>query len=364
MSETLAKDAVLVFDWGGTLMEIIPQYSGPMAGWPEVRAVAGVKEALADLRGRYTLVVGTNSTDSNATQAWLALQRVALEEYFKAVFTTHELDGVQKPAVRYFRQIEAVLDRPERSFLMVGDDYRVDVLGAKSAGWRAIWYNPEHKLAPALLPLHDGEIYEMRQLNGAVARLGLPDYSTCLAWLADRETPHNILTHVNLVATIAYALAGWLAAKGAQVDPVLAHRGAMLHDLCKFESIRQKKERGVSGDHAAMARDALLERGQPALAAIADSHMISDDPESPRRPTTWEERLVFYADKLAEGSQLVPIEERLAALQKRYPLYASSMQTGWPMVSAVQDDICQHLGVEPTTLIEYLRQALGLQHAG
>lgn len=362
MTDNTSQKPILVFDWGDTLMENNPQYSGPMAGWPRVAAVDGIIDALASLKDQYTMVVGTNAVDSDAAQVWKALQRVGLDPFFKAVFTTHEMEGARKPEQRYYRQLETVLGRSAHEIIMIGDDYRVDILGAKAAGWRALWYNPKHKYPAGAVPLQDGEIADMRSLPAVLNSPWLPDYLTCLAWLFEQETPYNILTHVQMVSAIAYLLAVWLASKGELVDPLLTHRGAMLHDLGKIDSIRRGRERGEQGDHAALAREILEKRGQPALAQIADRHMIYSDRQSPRRPITWEERLVFYADKLAEGARLVPIEERLQALQKRYPQYTGEMQQGWPIIIELQDEICRLLEVEPGELIDHLRNGLGLFH--
>lgn len=345
---------ILVFDWGNTVMKIFPQYSGPMAAWPEVAEVEGIVEALEGLQRRFGMVIATNAADSTTEQVWKALERVGLSQYFKAVFTTHELGGALKPEIRYFRQLESVLSCPPYQLVMVGDSYPVDVLGAKAAGWRVIWYNPEHQTAPGLIPLQDAEISHLRDLPQMVDQTSLPDYPICLGWLVERAAPYNILDHIQLVAAVAYQLAVWLGSSGVVIDPVLTHRGAMLHDLAKIDTIRSRR-----GDHAEIARDLILERGQPLLAEIAYRHMPYSDPESPRRPLTWEQRIVHYADKLAEGARLVPIEERLVALKGRYPKYAEEMEKGWPLLSQFQQEICDRLKITPLQLIDRLRQSLG-----
>ena len=353
-----SANPVLVFDWGNTLMKVYPEYQGPMANWPQVDEVPGVVEALEALLGRYNMVVATNAGDSNAAQVWKALKRVGLGEYFKAVFTSGEL-GAQKPELRFFRQLESVLARAPHTLVMIGDNYPTDCLGAKAAGWKAIWFNPGWETAPGLLPLHDAEISDLRKLPRVIAQLHLPDVPTCLAWLVERGTPYNILAHVQLVAAVAYQLAVWLNAKGTEVDPVLTHRGALLHDLAKVDSLHKTYARSQHGDHAAFAHRLLLERAQPELAEIADRHSLYKDPTDPRRPQTWEEKLVHFADKLAEGTRIVPIEERLQALKERYPSAASEMEDSWPILAALQEQICGLLNLTPADLVASLRQAAG-----
>lgn len=358
-SRSTAANPALVFDWGDTLMKVFPEYSGPMAEWPQVAEVDGVVEALEALLGRFTMVVATNAGDSTTELVWRALRRVGLAEYFKAVFTSKEL-GSRKPELPFFRHLESVLARAPYNLVMVGDGYRADILGAKAAGWKAIWYNPNHDAAPSLMPLHDAEIASLRDLPGAVHHLHLPDVPTCLAWLVERGAPHNILAHVQLVAAAAYQLASWLRAAGEPVDPILTHRGALLHDLAKADSIQPTYDPQRQGDHAAMAYQLLLERDQPELAEIANRHMPYQDPADPRRPRAWEEKLVHYADKLVEGGSIVFIEERLRALKLRYPAAEQDLNQSWPLLEGLQQEICDRLDLTPSDLIQQLRKAAGV----
>lgn len=356
------QSLTLVFDWGNTLMQVF-DYPGPMAEWPEVAAVDGALEALSSLEGRFPLAIATNAGDSLPEQVRAAFEQVGLGRFFPNIFTAAELKST-KPGLRFFRAIEARLGRPSHQLVMVGDDYRVDVLGAKSAGWRAVWYNPRVHAAPGLLPLQDAEIARMADLPAVVSNLAaaaLPDYPTCLHWLAERDTPYNLLAHIQLVAAVAYQLAVWLRQRGEQVDPVLAHRGAMLHDLAKMESIRLGKERGKHIDHATLARDILAHRAQPILAEIADRHMLHQSRDHPRYPRTWEEKLVHFADKLAEGSHLASLEERIRALMGRYPTAAAEIQASHPLLVAQQEEICQALGITPEEMMRDLRIALGVK---
>ena len=357
-TETSAAKYTLVFDWGNTLMKVFPEYVGPMASWPEVREVEGVVEALEKLLGRYTMIVATNAGDSDAPQVWKALRRAGLGEYFKAVFTAKEL-GSQKPGVGFFRQIESVLTLPPYQIVMVGDDYKSDILGAKAVGWQAVWYNPTGQDVPGSIPFQDGEISSMADLPRTLEGLHLPNCPTCLGWLEERGTPYNILAHVQMVAAAAYLLAVWLRKKGIAVDPVLTHRGGLVHDLGKMDSIRSGYERGNHGDHAALAKELLLARGQPELAEIADRHMLCQDPASPRRPRSWEEKLVHFADKLVEGNRPVSLQERVAALQTRYPAFAHEITGSLPILVEMEQEICTHLEITPDMLIQRLSAALG-----
>ncbi|GCF93121.1 hydrolase [Enterococcus florum] len=49
--------------------------------------------------------------------------------------------GVAKPDIRIFELAEAVMDLKKETTYYVGDSYENDVVGAKNAGWKAVWIN-------------------------------------------------------------------------------------------------------------------------------------------------------------------------------------------------------------------------------
>ncbi len=342
--------ATLVFDWGETLMRVFPQYSGPMSAWPEVEATPGAAQALERLKDHYRLVVATNAADSHARQVRQALARAGLDGHLSACFTAHEL-GARKPDEAFFRALESVLRQEPRQLVMIGDSYRDDVLGAFRAGWTAAWYNPAAQAAPGLLPLHDLEITRLEDLPAALAAPRLPGYDRCLAWLQEEAVPHALLAHVHGVAAAAYQMAVWLRERGEAVNPLLAHRGGLLHDLAKV------KASGRQISHGELAGLMLDDRGQAALAEIARRHMLPTLEDERLRPRTWEEMLVYFADKLIEGSRLVDLDERIAGLHRRYPQDSREINAITPALHALKETICGAAGMGVDELIPRLRKA-------
>lgn len=343
-----------MFDWGNTLMRVFPQYSGPMASWPQVETLPGAAQALKDLAPAYNLAVATNASDSDAENVRAALRRGGLDEFIQHVFTAQELGRARKPDISFYRTVETALDVRSESLVMVGDTLRTDIIGAVAAGWRAVWFNPDALPATGLLPLHDAEVMELGELPRVLQSLTLPGWSTCIDWLAAQGATHYLLQHVQLVAAVAYQLAQWLRASGVSVDPLLAHRGGLLHDLMKPHEL---KESGRHRDHGVLAAENLAARGQPALGEIARRHplfcIFTDD----RRPVTWEQKLVYFADKLVEHGQISPLEIRVQALRLRYPQDADRIQACAPEVYALQDEICSLLQFSPDDLIQRLQAA-------
>ncbi|HWQ04423.1 MAG TPA: HAD-IA family hydrolase [Longilinea sp.] len=342
---------VIAFDWGNTLMLELPQFTGAMADWPEVTAVTGAQTMLADLSKHARLVVASNAVDSDAAKVRAALQRADLDSYISDIFTSHEING-RKPQPEFFRSIENSLEI-KGLFAMVGDSYATDVIGGWQAGWLAIWYNPSGNAAPGLLPVQDLEIKHLLDLPAAFDQPRLPGLIQCQTWLIEQGASANLLLHVQAVAAIAYQLAVWLRGTGETVDPLLAQRGAMLHDLAKVSALRTP---GIN--HGEAAARLLESRGQPALAEIARRHILTHLLDDKLAPRTWEEQVVFFADKMVEGSRLVTPEQRMNALSQRYSRFSAGIQACLPALRKMQKEICQHMRIPEVTLTDRLQAAL------
>jgi putative hydrolase of the HAD superfamily len=347
------KTTTLVFDWGGTLMLEDKHYSGIMADWPEVKAVPGIYAGLNSLGGKFRLAVASNASDSDAAQLRRALERVELDSFFDEIFTFHELKA-RKPDLLFFRGVEEALGLSPNQLLMIGDDFWADACGARQAGWQAIWYNPKMQACPGLNPFHQAEVASMPDLPAALELTSLPDPQTCYLWCLEQGFSYQMWQHVQLVAALAYQLAAWLREKGQSVNPILAHRGGLLHDVAKITA-RQIQTRA---NHAEVAGSLLNERQQPALAEIARRHIIYAILDAKTAPRTWEEKLVYFADKLAEGGQLVDVEKRLEGLEKRHPAEATLIEQVRQPVLALKEEIANAAGKKPAGLVRLLTEAL------
>jgi predicted HAD superfamily phosphohydrolase YqeG len=351
--ENKQKQFILAFDWGDTLMRILPGMEGPMVNWPQVEMVPGVGDALADLQGNYRLVVATNASDSTAPEVRKALARVGLAEYFETIITYHELKA-RKPELAFFRNVQTMLGVTSSECWMIGDSYAVDVLGSRLADWHSLWFNPGCHPAPGLMPLYDQEVQEMSALRSVLEKPSLPHIETCLAWLQSAGCTGVLLAHVQAVAGAAYKMAVWLKAKGVEVDPLLTHRGGMLHDLAR---ISKSLFDPFNLDHGELAARLLVDKKQPILAEIARRHLLFCLQDPARRPETWEQKLVYYADKIVEDHKLVGLEERLASLQRRHNLEEERLTKIIPVLRTLENEICGKLEINPDELLPNLGNA-------
>lgn len=69
------------------------------------------------------------------------LSRLALLDCFSLVVSSEEA-GCEKPDRAFFLYCAAAAGLPPEEILYVGDSLEGDVLGAESAGMRALWYAP------------------------------------------------------------------------------------------------------------------------------------------------------------------------------------------------------------------------------
>jgi putative hydrolase of the HAD superfamily len=305
----------------------------------------------------------TNATDSGAQMVRAALERVDLANFFTAIYTSTEL-VYTKTDPAFFYTVTAELGISPTDAVMVGDNYKVDVLGAQAAGVSAVWYNPNLAAAPVsrlTMPQQDGDLARLEDLPGLLAAPSfLPSVSDCFAWQKEQGMPLNIKGHSAVVANVAYLLAVWLRQRGLILDPLLAHRGGLLHDLDKMATLNPLPADPVeskSPQHGKLAWSILMARGQPALAEIARRHNLPAILNPPGLQT-WEQKLVFYADKLVEGEQLVSLADWLNALKARYPDAADEINLCKIPVIEVESEFCALLGQTAATLLTQLSKII------
>jgi len=103
--------------------------------WEEI--IAGTEAALEELRGRYRLGVISNA---NGTVKRV-FARLGLARFFDVIVDSTEV-GIEKPDVRIFELALDQMNARAADAAYVGDVFKVDVVGARGAGMRAILIDP------------------------------------------------------------------------------------------------------------------------------------------------------------------------------------------------------------------------------
>ena len=185
----------------------------------------------------------------------------------------------------------------------------------------------------------------------------IPSETECLALLEKHICQPTVLAHSKVVAKVAFALAKKLLEKHPELEgEVSAQRvraAALLHDIAKLE-------KNLSGewvprhDHAREGAKILRKEELREIAEIVGRHVAEPGDET---PVTWEDIIVFYADKRVEWDKIVSISERFAALRKRYghkPGALERLDKVWPFVKKVEAKIWRKIGGRPLGLEKIL----------
>lgn len=120
---------------------------------PQVRP--GMRAALTSVRERalpVVLISNTLATSGQVTR--VLLDYLDLAGLFDEIFLSGEL-GCAKPALEIFHTAVRHLDVPPQDLAHVGDDWGSDVLGAREAGLRAVWFKPTDQPAAPGTPWTD-----------------------------------------------------------------------------------------------------------------------------------------------------------------------------------------------------------------
>lgn len=96
-------------------------------------------EVLDYLHSKYNLYIITNGF--NEVQ-FTKINNSGLGKYFKKVVTS-ESTGYMKPRIEIFDYAITSVNARKKESIMIGDDMKADILGAKNAGLDQVYFNPE-----------------------------------------------------------------------------------------------------------------------------------------------------------------------------------------------------------------------------
>ncbi len=149
----------------------------------------------------------------------------------------------------------------------------------------------------------------------------LPTREQALALLRKNHCPRQVVAHCKAVSKLATQTAEALQNRGYKVDVSLVEVAALLHDI--------GRSRIQNVHHVVEGVEISKSEGLPeSVTAIIRSHVgggITDVeaeklgwPEEDYMPSTLEQKVVSYADKLVEtGDERVPLEDTLVKFQSR-----------------------------------------------
>lgn len=145
--------------------------------------------------------------------------------------------------------------------------------------------------------------------------MNIPSREQCLQILKNNKTPSNIIEHCKTVVKFAGKIADGLIKKGVKVNKALVIAAALLHDIERHKD-----------NHVARGAELVKKLGYPEVAKVISKHTLYKVEIEENQPKTFEEKIVFYADKRVKNDKVVSLEERYDDIKKRY-----DVDLGWEM---------------------------------
>ena len=140
----------------------------------------------------------------------------------------------------------------------------------------------------------------------------IPTKEECLKILNNNKTPSNVIRHSKAVCKVAEKIADNIIKKGIKVNKKLVIAAALLHDI----------ERGKD-QHVMRGFRLLKKLGYPEVAKVMKKHSLYKLEVKSNQPSTWEEKIVFYADKRCKDDKIVSLKQRFNALEDYYKVNLS-----------------------------------------
>ncbi len=209
-------------------------------------------------------------------------------------------------------------------------------------------------------------------------KFNLPTRRQCFEIIKEYHVPPHILKHSLAVAKLGVFLAERLREKGEAVDVDLVDRACLLHDIvrvCDFkdldygnfeQTVTEQNEakwqqiraayKGTGHENAAYS---ILKEKYPALALTVKKHRYMAMLDEKTRPSTWEEKLLYYADMRVMHDRIVPLKTRLREGHKRNAfLHGTEAQSKIntakvdPLIFRLEQEIFDRLALTPVALTD------------
>ena len=150
----------------------------------------------------------------------------------------------------------------------------------------------------------------------------IPNFYECINLLLHYSIPEQIITHQLFTAQTAMRIARRLKKDNIKINCDLILAGSLLHDIGRSES--------HSIDHGVLGGKILRIHGfSDELVSIVENHIyagISKEeakelglPPKDYIPTTYEEKIVAYADNISKTNKIQGLEEVLTRFKRYLP---------------------------------------------
>lgn len=170
-------------------------------------------------------------------------------------------------------------------------------------------------------------------------RRDIPTRAECEAILVSQCVEPSQVRHSRKVAEVSERIAVALARSGLSLNVELVRAGALLHDLAKGRP-----------DHAVVGADLLRTMDFPRVATVVSAHTELDFSDG----SLDESAIIYLADKLVRGENLVSLDQRFAPALARFsdnPLALHAAQSRMATAQAVEQAVEAQLGAHIISIV-------------
>lgn len=164
----------------------------------------------------------------------------------------------------------------------------------------------------------------------------LPSRDLCFSMFKLYHTPAHVIKHCLVVNKISNFLSDCLTQAGIEVNHDLVDRASLLHDILRISDIQgdlfayalpedqTEENRRIwlvqrelyQHQHHAKVGAALFKEIYPEMAEVIRKHRLGAILSNELQ--TWEEKIVYYADKRVNHDQFCNVDERMSEGKKRW----------------------------------------------
>jgi HD superfamily phosphodiesterase len=193
--------------------------------------------------------------------------------------------------------------------------------------------------------------------------------------LKQYRVPTHIQKHMKKVAAVALFLGQKITQSGEEVDLIALRQAALLHDILKIGDFKtldfDNFEQDVTAEdiqfwtalmkaagrtnHENAAYNMLKEIAEEKIATIIRKHRFAGLIEAHDKPVTWEEKLLYYADKRILHDKIVSTSQRLKDGKERYFPDGNHPPDHHLVEKALyrlEQEICTAAGITPEQITE------------
>lgn len=157
--------------------------------------------------------------------------------------------------------------------------------------------------------------------------------------------------HCTKVAGLSCWFAGKLTMRQTPVNVHLLEFAALLHDIDKAMDT-------MPGDrHPDAAVRMLNGRGMQEVARVISTHPLHTILDASSAPQTWEQKLLFLADKMTK-QDIIGVDERFRLWHEEHlpPDAVAVLSAALPRVKVLEEEFCTRAGIAGDLLVSLARE--------